>query len=568
MAPRLPSMSVRSLLKERRRRRRARARLERRTPPEEISPEMAASAGYWRRLGTRAGLGVNVACGRDATAELARASSNRVAGEVWRQGSRLSELRTQIKRDGFFTLGPSELCADPSVLHALRLGAKRLKARGWPATMLLLYDEMWLLLTHISRIMKAVTGCAPSFDTLAWNIDPSEGQAGFAPHRDRQPADVPGSFRADGSAKYVTLWLALTPATTTNSCMHIIPRQHDPGYDAGDDHSPDAPDPLQLALRSDAAIQAIRACPLPPGGCLIFTHRAMHWGSRGCDYNTSGPRISVSFGCSDPSFEAPYLAKPEALLPLPPVAARAALAAAQLINYHERFEFSSRMLRLLGRIFRRFGAAKGYLTQEYVAKTAAEYKDACEDRARSEAARRSTNDRGHGLTSLATRSTSRSAKRARVTSARTLRRGAKCGVNDDAVHGGDDSSADDALDEALDAMLDAQMAAEGNLYDDFDEAYSDQEEAPGTNDTRSLIRRPDGSNASDDDDDLEDESEGEEEPFDFDTAHATGGVAGGVPIAYGRRIDGVATGRSVFHDVSDRVMRCATCGWELQGCMC
>ena len=31
---------------------------------------------------------------------------------------------------------------------------------------------------------------------------------------------------------------------------------------------------------------------------------------------------------------------------------RGALAAAQLINYHERFAFSAKMLRLLGRVFR------------------------------------------------------------------------------------------------------------------------------------------------------------------------------------------------------------------------
>ena len=51
-------------------------------------------------------------------------------------------------------------------------------------------------------------------------------------------------------------------------------------------------------------------------------------------------------------YQTPYLARPDELLPLPPVAARAALAAAQLINYHERFAFSAKMLRLLGRVFR------------------------------------------------------------------------------------------------------------------------------------------------------------------------------------------------------------------------
>ena len=48
-----------------------------------------------------------------------------------------------------------------------------------------------------------------SFDMLAWLIAPSEGQAGFAPHRDRQPSDVRGSFHPDGSPKYCTAWSVL-----------------------------------------------------------------------------------------------------------------------------------------------------------------------------------------------------------------------------------------------------------------------------------------------------------------------------------------------------------------------
>ena len=102
-----------------------------------------------------------------------------------------------------------------------------------------------------------------SFDMLAWLIAPSEGQAGFAPHRDRQPSDVRGSFHPDGSPKYCTAWsvllltvapptlalslalslalalsltrVALGDADAETSCLYLIPRGVDPGYDAGDD---------------------------------------------------------------------------------------------------------------------------------------------------------------------------------------------------------------------------------------------------------------------------------------------------------------------------------------------
>ena len=102
---------------------------------------------------------------------------------------------------------------------------------------------------------------------------------------------------------------------------YLIPRGADPAYDDGDDDSPDAEDPLIRLLRSDAAVQSIRACPLPAGGALIFSHRAMHWGSRGHG-GCAAPRFSLSFGCAHASFEAPYLRKPRAHLPFPAPAVR------------------------------------------------------------------------------------------------------------------------------------------------------------------------------------------------------------------------------------------------------
>ena len=89
------------------------------------------------------------------------------------------------------------------------------------------------------------------------------------------------------------------------------------------------------ALKTDAAVQAVTACHLRPGGAVFFSHRAMHLGSRGRP-DCARARISVSFGCSDASFERPYFKKPAAHLPFPKPSLRAALVSAQLINYHER----------------------------------------------------------------------------------------------------------------------------------------------------------------------------------------------------------------------------------------
>ena len=180
-------------------------------------------------------------------------------------------------------------------------------------------------------------------------------------------------------------------------------------------------------LRSDRAVQSIRACALPAGAAVLFSHRVMHWGSRGHPRCTT-PRFSLSFGCADPSFERPYLKAAASHLPFPRPAVRAALAAAQLINYHERFAFDAKQLRTFGRTF---AASRGDFARAYAQKVAAELKSAVDDRARSRGAASSA---------------------------------AAAGDDDD-----DDDDDEGAMEDALEAMLDAQMGADDeNLFDDFD----------------------------------------------------------------------------------------------------
>lgn len=222
---------------------------------------------------------------------------------------------------------PDELTWKP-VPADLAAAVTRLMRHGWPPSALLLYDEPWVLMCQAAPLMAAATGGnAVNMDALVWcvwghgpgqrqvctvlcllaactatmtaaaaaavcafhscmllllllllkchhrHVDPSNGDAGFSPHRDRQPDDAASSFRADGSAKYSTLWLALTAATPDNSCLHVIPRHIDPGYVDGDPDDDDAPDPLARALSCKEAYQHIRALPADPGAALVFTHR-------------------------------------------------------------------------------------------------------------------------------------------------------------------------------------------------------------------------------------------------------------------------------------------------------
>ena len=199
--------------------------------------------------------------------------------------------RAGLLGGGFACLAPGEL-APAAAVAALARGVEALEAEGWPATFILVFDEAWALLERAAALVREASGNEPNLDVLAWKVDPARGQGGFSPHRDRQPADVAGSFRADGSARYVTCWVALSDATPENSCLYCVPAAADPGYAAGDR---DDVDPLTRALGGNKeSYQLIRALPCEAGGAVVFTHRLIHWGSRSSVGGAAGG------GCAPP----------------------------------------------------------------------------------------------------------------------------------------------------------------------------------------------------------------------------------------------------------------------------
>uniref|UniRef100_A0A383VR10 Phytanoyl-CoA dioxygenase n=1 Tax=Tetradesmus obliquus TaxID=3088 RepID=A0A383VR10_TETOB len=285
---------------------------------------------------------------------------------------RLVDLKQQVDAAGVAQVSSSELpwSVHPSALAAAVVSLIR---HGWPPSLLLAYDEAWAVVQQASVLMAGSTGNRVNMDILAWYVDPSRGDAGFSPHRDRQPDNAPATFRPDGSAMYATLWLPLTDAVPENSCLYVIPRFADPGYFEGDPEDDDAPDPLTAALPDKAAYQHIRALPCTAGAACIFTHRTIHWGSRGRpSYPT--PRISISWGCADDAYEPAYFARD--CLPCPPLALRLALAGAQMIVYHERFPAPPKQLALY---YQAFTAQAGQFDAAYREKVTAEFLDASKE---------------------------------------------------------------------------------------------------------------------------------------------------------------------------------------------
>lgn len=253
-------------------------------------------------------------------------------------------LQKRLVEDGFVLV---DEILDETLTVKLKEAITALHKQGYPASFVLLFDETWELARLALKTLDDATHPSNvfNFDILAWYIDPREGVAGFSPHRDRQPDNVESSFHYNGQAKYVTLWTALSNATPENSCLYVIPKQYDPGYTDGDSNGDDGKgdDPMWRALSTKESFQNIRALPRQAGQSLLFTHRILHWGSRG-DPNSlvDEPRVAISFVCSDPSFEKKYFKSHQ----FPPTFhSRLLLVCAQLLIYYQRFNLSKNCIR-------------------------------------------------------------------------------------------------------------------------------------------------------------------------------------------------------------------------------
>ena len=380
-----------------------------------------------------------------------------------------SDAARRLVEEGFFLASKAECAVPEELLAQVASAVERVVARGWPASFAMLYDAVWQA-SHIVAPLLAQPSrglLVPNFDVLAWKVVASEGQSGFSPHRDRQPLDVASSFAADGTPKYATIWLALSAATPQNSCLYVVPRRSDPGYLAGD--GPE--DPLRRALADKAAYQAIRALPRCAGEAVVFSHRILHWGSAG-DAGEAAPRLAISFAHSARDFEAPYLTCEGAPAPRQ----RLALAAAQMLEYFERFSPSPREIQQYLGAFER---CKAFFDAAYARKVMANMAGAVKSAAGAAAAPR---------------------KRPRTDGG-----AAEAAEAAEAAAAGEEGEEDgeDALDRALEAVLDARMAGDDHreCRDDFDE----MDEALAAEEERFIA-------AADGEEDEEDEEEEEPAP--------------------------------------------------------
>ncbi|MEN0085488.1 MAG: phytanoyl-CoA dioxygenase family protein [Leifsonia sp.] len=183
--------------------------------------------------------------------------------------------------------------AVPSVLcEQLERGVLEARRSFGHEVFALMYDEVWLALFASLPVLNAAMGDGVRAVPMPFVNYVPPGDAGFAPHRDRQHTPL----STDGTPNIMTVWTAVTEATTDRGCLAILPTRFDPAFpdDLGSVRIPDPRD--------------IRSLPVDRGDAVIFNQAILHMGTRNV---TSLPRVSIAIeieraglhGSREPSIE-------------------------------------------------------------------------------------------------------------------------------------------------------------------------------------------------------------------------------------------------------------------------
>ena len=188
-----------------------------------------------------------------------------------------------------------------------------------------LYDEFWLPFFKLHNIISSILGGDYFFlpDFWVWNVDPSKGESGWRPHRDKgRMALLP-----DGMPRSLTAWIPLSNATTLNGCMYIVPACDDPTY--GTENEKDW----------KFEYPSIRALPARPGEFFMWNQAVMHWGSKASPRGGES-RVSMAFEFQRADVQPPF--NQPLLRPLNVISfeERMQLIAKQILQYQHMYRLA------------------------------------------------------------------------------------------------------------------------------------------------------------------------------------------------------------------------------------
>jgi hypothetical protein len=256
----------------------------------------------------------------------------------------LKVLIERLKYEGYVN-EPNLL--PPEFVTRLRGTVENLNKRGIPLAFAFVYDEFWQAFQGISPLIEAALGtnykALPDF--WVWCVMPSEGSAGWGPHRDK----VAPTLDRDNSPHTLTVWLPFSDATPLNGCIYMLPAHLDERFKrriwSGEGNN------------VVSQPQDIRALPASAGSVLAWNQAVLHWGGRASRQATE-PRVSAAFEFQrgdKPAFNTPLLDPRKT----PPFRQRLGLIAKQVLQYKHMYPLTADVARLAESLRDRFmpGAA-------------------------------------------------------------------------------------------------------------------------------------------------------------------------------------------------------------------
>lgn len=200
-------------------------------------------------------------------------------------GDSANDLRMDLAKTGYAV---SPAAFDDLQLKTLLAIVLNVVRAGHRPAYALVYDEFYEFFgnvgKYLTQIFRSDVLMVPDeFDVHF--VPASERAAGSKPHRDSiRAADY---LDEAGVPELLNIWVPLTDASLSNSCIYVLPANHDPAF-----YQAIAGNAIHWRI-DDTTMQAVRALPAKAGTMLFWAPSLLHWGSRSSE-KAAAPRVSVA----------------------------------------------------------------------------------------------------------------------------------------------------------------------------------------------------------------------------------------------------------------------------------
>jgi hypothetical protein len=242
---------------------------------------------------------------RDTPAEHLRISCGSPSGEpplaAWGPagtrdpaGRERARAQREIETQGYTSVHDF---LDPIKSAELSHSSLALLRHGWPAPLLIMFDDAWHLARHLARAMRHVVNddLVLRYEMFVYCVDATVRHArarGIPPHRDAPGAGF-DQYDTGPRPRHCTAWLALTDTNVDNGCIRVVP--------ANAETRPEA----------DAEAGGV-PLEVSAGTLLLWGGHVTHWGGIHDPTRATGPRVAFTCVSSvEPTWGLPPLGLPD-----------------------------------------------------------------------------------------------------------------------------------------------------------------------------------------------------------------------------------------------------------------